>query len=93
VDGSPAKRKLTIFLGLVPLTANERRTRKRLIHLVASGDSLVLFASFYVGFTRNWWAASGVLVVLNIALVAWYFVAIRRAVERGDLPRWKAPVR
>jgi len=87
VDGSPSKSKLTIFLGLVPLSEREKQTRYRLCSLVAITDSILLFVSFFVGFSRHWWAVSGTLIFVNLLLTLWYFVLIRRAVNRGDLPR------
>ena len=89
MDAPPAKSKLAIFLGLIPLSGQEKRTRRRLIHLVVTTDSLLLLA-LVVGFSRQWWAVGGAWLVVNIALTGWYFVLIRRAVKHGDLPRWKA---
>jgi hypothetical protein len=90
VDGPQTKSKLTILLALVPLSEREKRTRYRLAQFVVLADILIYLGVFILAFPQQWWAVSGAWAFINIVLAAWYFVLIRRAIKRGDLPSpWK----
>jgi hypothetical protein len=91
------KSKLTILLGIAPLTEREKQERMRLIREFVSLDGLVLIGLVFLT-QIIWrhqvgpavWTCIGWFVV-NIGFGLWYFVLIRKASRRGDLPNTFRP--
>jgi len=74
----------TVLLALDPLTREEKRLRRRLIRVLVYADAAV-FALFIILFSPEWWIVSLVWLLLNWALITWYWIAIRRSVRAGRL--------
>jgi hypothetical protein len=84
VNGAEGKGGLTLLLGLVPLTDEEKRKRRRLFRVVTYADAAVLFV-LLISFSKEWWASLGGWLLINAGLLIWYFVLIRRATKEVKL--------
>jgi hypothetical protein len=74
----------TIFLGLIPLSEAEKQRRRQIIRLIVIADALILLLVALLA--QNLWAIVGWFVI-NMGFMVWYWLLIRAAVRRGDLPR------
>ena len=84
VSNSPTKRGLELFLGLTPLTAEQKRARRRLIRIVVYSDEALLVASILT-LSKKWADVGGAWLVTNLLLLFWYFLAIQSAKRKGQL--------
>jgi hypothetical protein len=67
-----------VFLGLVPLTAEEKRSRRRMIRVAIYGYGAVLLALLFA-FPKYWWAVTLPWFVVGMILSTWYSSTIRKA--------------
>jgi len=78
------KSRMTILLGLVPLTSDERRLRRRLVRIAIYSYEFVTVALILL-FSSHWQIVLPVSLFVSLLLLVWYFVAIRRAKKQGTL--------
>jgi hypothetical protein len=75
---------MTIFLGLVPLTADDKRLQRRLLRVfIYSYELITLVCMFLVG--SHWLIALGVSMALLCIVLAWNQAAIKKAVRNGSI--------
>jgi hypothetical protein len=75
---------MTIFRGLVSLTAEEKRIRRRLLRVTIYSYELITVACMLlVG--SHWLIAFGGSMALLIVLLTWNQVAIKKAVGSGSI--------
>ena len=70
------------FLGTVPLSEGEMRTRRRTIRVVVYGAGAVLIL-FTLIFPRQWWAVAGLWFVVSMGFTTW-FIILRQRVAAQD---------
>jgi Ca2+/Na+ antiporter len=81
VESSERESTLTIFLGLVPLSDEETTARRRIIRVVVYMDGAILLLLGFLFYKQSWTVVSGWILV-NLALLVWYFIMIRRAARK-----------
>jgi hypothetical protein len=70
------------FLGTVPLSHKEMRSRRRTIRAVVYGAGAVLIL-FTLIFPRQWWAVAGLWFVVSMGFTTW-FIILRERVAAQD---------
>ncbi len=75
---------MTILLGLVPLTADEKRLRRRLLRVFVYCYELITVACmFLVG--SHWLIALGGSTLLLFVLVSWNQATVKKALRNGSI--------